>query len=129
MKNRFAILLACLAIISLTRCGNSGADPDSPKSSARHHLNIPEKGIQSMMEANTQKTIEGTDGSVVVSIGEVTRKKADISIRRGDKILDERILAEHDHISFDYEGISYTLELHNIRKPLLGAGKAEISIH
>lgn len=129
MKNGSVSLFLVLLSLGMMRCGNEGSNTSNTKSGGRHHLNIPEKGIQSMMEANTQKTIEGTDGSVVVSIGEVTRKKADISIRRGNKILDERIIGENDHISFDYEGVTYTLELRNLRKPLLGEGKAEISIH
>ena len=51
----------------------------------KNHLNIPESGIESMMEENTSKIIEGTQGSVVVTVGEVTRKKADISIKRNDR--------------------------------------------
>jgi hypothetical protein len=98
------------------------------KSEAAHHLNIPENGIQSMMEANSQKIIEGTDGSVILLIGAVTRKKVDITIKRDDRILDERLIGENDAMHFDYEGNAYTVELKNIKKPLLGIGKAEIHI-
>lgn len=98
------------------------------KSEQEHHLNIPSSGIQSLMEANTQKIIEGTDGSVLVMVGEIRRKKVDITIKHDNQILDERILSEHDHINFQYEGVSYTLDVLDIKKPLLGDGKAEISI-
>ncbi|MBK7588919.1 MAG: hypothetical protein IPI22_11625 [Bacteroidetes bacterium] len=94
----------------------------------KNHLNIPESGIESMMEENTSKIIEGTQGSVVVTVGEVTRKKADISIKRNDRILDERLIKEHDQMTFDYENNTYIVELKNIKKPLIGAGTAEISI-
>lgn len=98
------------------------------KASNKHHLNIPANGIESLMEANTSKIIEGTEGSVVITIGEVTRKKADISIKRNDKILDERLISEKDNMTFDYEGNTYVILLKNIKKPLIGAGKAEITI-
>lgn len=102
---------------------NSGA-----KTERTHHLNIPETGIESVMEANSQKIIEGTDGSVIIIIGNITRKKVDISIKRDDRILDERIISEHDKMNFNYDGTSYTLEVINLKKPLLGMGKVEITI-
>ena len=98
------------------------------KAASKHHLNIPANGIESLMEANTSKIIEGTEGSVVITIGEVTRKKADISIKRNDKILDERLVSEKDNMTFDYEGNTYVILLKNIKKPLIGAGKAEITV-
>ena len=122
----FSLLLSLL-MVSCNDKTSSGTKASNAK--AKHHLNIPDTGIQSMMEANTQKIIEGTDGSVIVMIGEVTRKKVDVTIKRDDKILDERIISENDKMTFDYEGITYTIELHNIKKPLIGIGKAEISIH
>ena len=123
------ILLVCIAcVVIFFNCTNAGGKKNKPANKAKHHLNIPQSGIQSMMEENTQKIIEGTDGSVIILVGEVTRKKVDITIKRDDKILDERIIAEDDKMTFDYEGNTYTIELRNIKKPLLGQGKAEITI-
>lgn len=89
---------------------------------------MPATGIHSLMESNTQKILEGTDGSVLLQVGEVTRKQADISIRRGDRILEERLLGEKESLKFAYEDHSYTLTVRNIKKPLLGAGKVELVI-
>ena len=94
-----------------------------------HYLHLPQTGIECIMEAQSQKILEGTDGSVVLHVGEITRRKVDISLRRDEKILEERILEEGDQIQFDYEGHAYTLELRRIRKPLIGIGKAELKIH
>lgn len=122
-------IVIVISSISLFSCNDKTPNSNSSsKASAKHHLNIPSVGIQSMMEANSQKIIEGTDGSVVVLVGEITRKKVDITIKRDDKILDERIINENDQMIFDYEGNTYTIALHNIKKPLIGVGKAEISI-
>ena len=118
-----------VSLFLLSACNNTSKEANPNKTERKHHLNIPEAGIQSMMEANTQKIIEGADGSVIIMVGEITRKKADITIKRDDKIIDERIINEKDKMTFDYEGNQYTLELHALKKPLLGAGKAEISIH
>ena len=125
------VFISCISLLSIftfSSCSDKDSKNADSKATAKHHLNIPINGIQSMMEANTQKIIEGTDGSVIVTIGEVTRKKVDISIKRGDKILDEQIISENDKLTFDYEGNMYTIQLHNIKKPLIGVGKAEISI-
>ena len=123
-------LLGLLSLIMISfGCGNSSTTSESKKINNKHHLNIPENGIESMMEANSQKIIEGTDGSIIVSVGEVTRKKADISIRRNDKIIDERLLEEKESISVDYEGRNYTVLIRNIKKPLVGAGKVELKIN
>ena len=111
----------------MSGCGDSDTK-STTKAESKHHLNIPSKGIESLMEANSQKIIEGTDGSVIVAIGEVTRKQADISIKRNDKIMDERLLSEKESIQFDYEGQSYTVLVKNIKKPLIGEGKVEITI-
>lgn len=81
-----------------------------------------------MMEENNSKIIEGTDGSVVITVGEITRKKADISIKRNDRILDERLLKEKDVMTFEYEGSTYAIVLKNIKKPIIGAGSAEIRV-
>ncbi|GBL35953.1 hypothetical protein EMGBS15_15480 [Filimonas sp.] len=130
MKKIILILsVVCVAaIIIFFSCNDQSHKGNTPSAKAKHHLNIPESGIQSMMEANTQKVIEGTDGSIIILVGEITRKKVDITIKRDDKILDERIIAEHDRMTFDYEGNTYSIDLHNIKKPLIGEGKAEISI-
>jgi hypothetical protein len=126
MKNYVA--LACLFCLVLI-IGSCKEENTSKKAkSPTHHLNIPASGIESMMEENTSKIIEGTQGSVVLTVGEITRKKADISIKRNDRILDERLLKEKDVMNFDYEGNTYSILLKNIKKPLLGAGSAEISI-
>jgi hypothetical protein len=112
---------------AVSSCSDAKTKPTS-KAESKHHLNIPAKGIESLMEANSQKVIEGTDGSVIVAIGEVTRKQADISIKRNDKIVDERLVTEKESIQFDYEGQSYTVLVKNIKKPLIGEGKVELSI-
>jgi len=130
MKKTIPVLLILVAVIAgifLFRC-NDKSGKGSATTKSKHHLNIPENGIQSMMEANTQKFIEGTDGTVIITVGEVTRKKADITIKRDNRILDEKIIEENESMTFDYEGTIYTIELKNIKKPLIGAGKAEISI-
>lgn len=119
-------MLYCL-LLGISSCGDSKTKTTS-KAESKHHLNIPAKGIESLMEANSQKIIEGTDGSVIVAIGEVTRKQADISIKRNDKIMDERLLSEKESIQFDYEGQTYTVLVKNIKKPLIGEGKVEITI-
>ena len=128
-KIMLAISLVCIvSVLVFFSCNDAGSKKNTPANKVKHHLNIPESGIQSMMEANTQKVIEGTDGSVIILVGEVTRKKVDITIKRDDKIIDERIIAEDDKMTFDYEGNTYTIDLRNIKKPLIGQGKAEISI-
>ncbi len=129
MKKIIIILsVVCVAAIIVFFSCNDQSRKGTPAAKAKHHLNIPENGIQSMMEANTHKVIEGTDGSIIILVGEVTRKKVDITIKRDDKILDERVITEHDRMTFDYEGTTYSIDLHNIKKPLIGEGKAEISI-
>ncbi len=128
-KIMLAISLVCIvSVVVFFSCNDTGSKKNTPANKVKHHLNIPESGIQSMMEANTQKVIEGTDGSVIIIVGEVTRKKVDITIKRDDKILDERIITEDNKMTFDYEGNTYTIDLRNIKKPLIGQGKAEISI-
>ncbi|HOZ51967.1 MAG TPA: hypothetical protein PLU17_08930 [Chitinophagaceae bacterium] len=127
MNKLFSILLLLISF-TFFGCNDKTSNSTTPPNEKKHHLNIPNNGIQSMMEANTQKIIEGTDGSIIVIVGEVTRKKVDITIKRDDKILDERIITEHETMMFNYEGTNYTIELHNIKKPLIGLGKAEISI-
>lgn len=127
MKIYTLVSLLTFLVLSMS-CGSSTTNNEGKKAVSKHHLNIPENGIESMMEANSQKIIEGTDGSIIVSVGEVTRKKADISIRRNDKIIDERLLEEKESISVDYEGRNYTVLVKNIKKPLVGTGKVELKI-
>jgi hypothetical protein len=122
------LFLLIMLVIVATSCGDKSTESTPHGTKSKHHLNIPENGIESMMEANSQKIIEGTDGSIIVSVGEVTRKKADISIRRNDKIIDERLLEEKESIAVDYEGRNYTVLVKNIKKPLVGAGKVELKI-
>jgi PBP1b-binding outer membrane lipoprotein LpoB len=126
--NRFIQIILTIAAFFIVSCGSSSSNNDASQKDSKHHLNIPANGIESMMEANSQKIIEGSDGSIIISVGEIVRKKVDISIRKNDKILDERLLAEKESISFQYEDRKYTVLVKNIRKPLIGAGKAEISI-
>ncbi len=135
MKKGILILLAMSVVIGgLLFVFNSKTSKKNPhintgkKTEADHHLNIPEAGIEAVMEANSQKIIEGTDGSVIIIVGDVRRKQADISVKRDDKILDERIIGESDKMPFDYDGITYTVEVQKLKKPLLGTGKAEIRI-
>lgn len=120
-------LLYFYFLLCIYSCTSPAVPPSLSES--KHHLNIPSKGIESMMEANSQKIIEGTDGSVVIALGEVTRKKADVTIKHGDKILDERLLTENETIQFDYEDKTYTLKIIKIKKPLIGEGKAQIAIY
>lgn len=120
------ILLIALFFIA---CNNSSSNKNEKKKEEnKHHLNIPANGIESMMEANTSKIIEGTDGSIIITIGEVARKKVDVTIKRNDRILDERLIKENENMTFEYEGNTYNIALKNIKKPLIGAGKAEIAI-
>ncbi|MBK7762390.1 MAG: hypothetical protein IPI46_03330 [Bacteroidetes bacterium] len=126
-------VLAVAVIIGITmfffnKKEKNNTTSSGAKTERTHHLNIPEGGIESVMEANSQKIIEGTDGSIIVFIGDISRKKVDITVKRDDKILDERIISEHDKMTFNYDGTSYTLEVVNLKKPLLGVGKAEITI-
>lgn len=123
------VLVACVItmVFILSACGDN-TTKQKVSGSSKHHLNIPANGIESLMEENTSKIIEGTQGSIVITIGEVTRKKADITIKRNDRILDERLIQEKENMTFEYEGNTYVVALKNIKKPLIGAGKAEISI-
>ena len=81
MKKISSFFLLTIITVSVAwySCNDKSAKPKTSTPERKHHLNIPENGIQSMMEANTQKIIEGTDGSVIVTVGEVTRKKVDIT--------------------------------------------------
>lgn len=119
----FTVLLTCLVA-----CKNEEAPKTNPQERPKHHLNIPLGGIESMQEENTQKIIEGTDGSIIVFIGEITRKRVSVSLRRDQEIIEEKILREKDAIGFTYEGVSYTLTIKNIKKPLVGSGKVEFSL-
>jgi hypothetical protein len=130
MKKIWSILCIGITFLFLAACGNENKSGDTQKNARpKHHLNIPASGIESLVEANTQKIIEGTDGSIVITVGEITRKKVSISVRKDDEIVDEQIIAEKESMAFDYEGIAYEIEVKNLKKPLIGAGKAEISIH
>jgi hypothetical protein len=130
MKKIWSMLCIGITFLFLAACGNENKSGDTQKNARpKHHLNIPASGIESLVEANTQKIIEGTDGSIVITVGEITRKKVSISVRKDDEIVDEQIVAEKESLAFDYEGIAYEIEVKNLKKPLIGAGKAEISIH
>ncbi len=122
------IITMLLVTTGLWSCSDDDKQATGAKSETKHHLHIPDGGIESLMEANSQKIIEGTDGSVVIMIGNVTRKEADITIKQEEKILVERMIGEEEDMSFNYEGISYTLHTGKIKKPLLGEGKVQISI-
>ncbi|MBL7764560.1 MAG: hypothetical protein JNJ58_00570 [Chitinophagaceae bacterium] len=126
----FILAALSVAVISVVyiRCNDQKGSDAKAKTKSSHHLNMPDRGIESMKEANTQMIIEGTDGSIIVAVGEVTRKKADISIRRDDRIIDQQLMSEKETLSFDYEDHAYTLEVGNIKKPLIGAGKVEFTI-
>lgn len=128
MKQIQFIAIFIFLISVLFSCNEKPNVNSKGKKISKHHLNIPEAGIESMIEANTQKIIEGTDGSVIITIGDITRKKASISIKRNDQILDEKIVEEKSSLSFMYEDREYTIELKNLKKPLIGVGKAEILI-
>ena len=127
----YHFLLLVGVLIGIASCGDSSKTKNTKvgKAESKHHLNIPNKGIESLMETNSQKIIEGTDGSVIISIGEMTRKKVDISLKRGDKILDGRLMGVNDSIQFDYADHSYTVLVKKLKKPILGEGKVELSIH
>ncbi len=125
MKLMF-VRVSIIVLLFMQACGSSdgGEKPTTPK----HHLNIPDNGIEAMMESNSSKIIEGNEGSVIITVGEISRKKADIGIKRNDRILDEQLISEGESINFDYEGITYCVTVKQIKKPLIGAGKAEITI-
>jgi hypothetical protein len=122
------LLLSITLILFLLSCKYEPKSASTSKSESKHHLNIPEKGIESLMESNAQKIIEGTDGSVIIIVGNVTRKEADITIKRDDKILDEKMVGENEDISFEYEGTSYNIHVGKIKKPLIGEGKVNLTI-
>ena len=122
------LLLSITLILFLLSCKDEPKSASTSKSESKHYLNIPEKGIESLMESNAQKIIEGTDGSVIIMIGNVTRKEADITIKRDDKILDEKMVGENEDISFEYEGTSYNIHVGKIKKPLIGEGKVNLTI-
>ena len=125
MKHIQFLLIALFFIA----CNNTSSNKnENKKVENKHHLNIPANGIESMMEANTSKIIEGTDGSIIITIGEVARKKVDVTVKRNDRILDERLIKENENMTFEYEGNTYNIALKNIKKPLIGTGKAEIAI-
>jgi hypothetical protein len=126
MKNSIIVLLLFMIIFG-SACHDK--DTNDKVAAQKHHLNIPANGIESLMESNTSKIIEGTEGSIVITMGEITRKKADITIRRNDRILEEQLVAENEQLTFDYEGSTYTILVKTIKKPLIGAGKAEISVN
>ncbi len=126
MKSIFYAFLMFFSI-SLFSC-NNGTKGGVKQKENKEKLNIPETGIHSLMESNTEKIIEGTKGNIKIKIGEVTRKKADISIIRNDRIIEEKLLEKDDTISFNYEGRVYTLLVIKVKKPLLGDGKVEFSI-
>lgn len=122
------LLLSITLILLLLSCKDEPKSAITSKSESKHHLNIPEKGIESLMESNAQKIIEGTDGSVIIIVGNVTRKEADITIKRDDKILDEKMVGENEDISFEYEGTSYNIHVGKIKKPIIGEGKVNLTI-
>lgn len=122
------LTLLSLLLTLFVACKNEETPKTTTQERPKHHLNIPSTGIESMLEENTQKIIDGTDGSVIVFIGEITRKRVSVSLRRDQEIIEEKILKENDTISFTYEGASYTLIIKNIKKPLVGAGKVEFSL-
>lgn len=129
MKQRIILTSLMASFLAWAACNEQDASKTSEATRPKHHLNIPLNGIESMVESNTQKIIEGTDGSIVVTIGEVTRKKVSLSVKRNDEIIEEKIVEEKGSMDFEYEGIPYTIEVGQLKKPLLGAGKAEIRIH
>lgn len=122
------LLLTITLILFLLSCKDEPKTATTSKTESKHHLNIPEKGIESLMESNAQKIIEGTDGSVIIMVGNVTRKEADITIKRDDKILDEKMVGENEDVTFEYEGNSYTIHIGKIKKPLVGEGKVNMTI-
>lgn len=122
------LLLSLALVLFLLSCKDEPKSASTTKTANKHHLNIPDKGIESLMESNSQKIIEGTDGSVVIMIGNVTRNQADITIKEGDKILDEKLVGEDEDMSFQYHENTYTLHTGKIKKPLLGQGKVNLTI-
>ncbi|MBL7753806.1 MAG: hypothetical protein JNM44_04955 [Chitinophagaceae bacterium] len=129
MKQQIILASLLAMLVTWVACNEKEASNSQEAVRPKHHLNIPLNGIESMVESNTQKIIEGTDGSIVVTIGEVTRKKVSLSVKRNDEIIEEKIVEEKGNMDFEYEGITYTIEVGQLKKPLLGAGKAEIRIH
>lgn len=125
---KYLSLIGFSVLVCLASCKEDTAPSTTAKSETKHHLNIPDKGIESLMEANSQKIIEGTDGSVLIQIGNVTRKEADITVKIEDKILEEKMVSEEEDLHFSYEGNTYTLHVGKIKKPLIGEGKVNIKI-
>lgn len=122
------ILLAICTVLLFACKENNTPQGESKKNKNNHHLNIPEEGIHTIIESNTSKILEGTHGAVILMVGDVSRKKADISIKRNDKIVFEKLMKEDEEFILDYDENMYVVKIKNIKKPLLGAGKVEIII-
>lgn len=120
-------VLLALAIMGLFACGNNnGGDAKGP--SYKHALNIPAEGISTKLGANTQKILEGDESSLIIAVGDVGKKEADITVRLGDKILLEKLVNEKQSIRFTYYDHPYHLKVEEIKKPFIGSGKISFTI-
>ena len=120
-------IFAFIAIMGLFACGNNnGRDAKGP--SYKHALDIPSDGISTKLGANTQKILEGDESSLIVAVGDVGKKEADITVRLGDKILLEKLVNENQSIRFTYYDHPYHLKVEEIKKPLIGSGKVSFTI-
>ncbi len=124
----FLLTFGVLLMVSCQSTEHNKSDKAKPIS-YKYALHIPTQGIESMMEANSQKIIEGNAESLIVQIGQVTRKEADITLRANDKIVHEKMMKEKDQIEFIYRDHPYTLQVLSIKKPLVGSGKVKFTIH
>jgi hypothetical protein len=119
--------LLFLTLLALSACNSSNTSNPQSKS-YDHSLNIPSEGITAKMGANTQKIIEGDKTSLIIAAGDINKKEADISIRLGDKVLVEKLVAENQSIRFNYFDHPYHLHVEEIKKPLIGSGKVSFTI-
>lgn len=125
--NKVILLVLCTVMFFACKESNTTHE-ESKKNKNKHHLNIPSEGIHTIIESNTSKILEGTHGTVIIMVGDVSRKKADISIKRNDKIIFEKLMKEDEEFILDYDENIYVIKIKNIKKPLLGAGKVELII-
>lgn len=125
--NRVILFVLCTAMLFACKENNTPKE-EGKKNKNNHHLNIPSEGIHTIIESNTSKILEGTHGAVILMVGDVSRKKADISLKRNDKIVFEKLMKEDEDFTIDYDENMYDVKIKNIKKPLLGAGKVELII-
>lgn len=97
-------------------------------------LEIPES-FSFMLEQRASKVIEGNEGNIRIKIGDITKRKVEVSIKGEtneddqEKILLEKVMSEGDRCNFDYYGTGYTIEIEDLINHLIGDDNAQIAIY